>query len=113
MSLVIQKTPSYHADVTNQFSWYFDEAGEELAWRFFNAADQTLHKLSRQPDLGRRRKFRHPLLHGPYSFPAERPFQKIIIFYRVTENTLQAWRLMHGARDLPRRLAQPPGSSAD
>ena len=41
MNLVIEKTPRYHADVTNQFGWYFDEAGEELAWRFFNATDQS------------------------------------------------------------------------
>jgi plasmid stabilization system protein ParE len=107
MNLVIQKSPLFHADVTNQFGWYFDEAGEELAWRFFNAADQTLCKLARQADLGRRRKFRHPMLSDLYSFQVERPFNKILIFYRVTENTLQAWRLMHGARDLPRRLAEP------
>jgi plasmid stabilization system protein ParE len=80
MSLVIQKTPSYHADVTSQFGWYFDEAGEELAWRFFNATDQTLYKLASQPDLGRRRKFRHPMLRNLYSFQVERPFQKILIF---------------------------------
>jgi toxin ParE1/3/4 len=107
MNLVIQKSPLFHADVTSQFSWYFDEAGEELAWRFFNAADQTLLKLARQPDLGRRRKFLHPMLRDLYSFQVERPFNKILIFYRVTENVLQAWRLMHGARDLPRRLVEP------
>ena len=107
MNLVIEKSPQFHADVTSQFGWYFVEAGEELAWRFFNAADQTLFKLARQPDLGRRRKFRHPLLRELYSFPVERPFQKILIFYRVTGNILQAWRLMHGARDLARRLAEP------
>ncbi|HEX3889904.1 MAG TPA: type II toxin-antitoxin system RelE/ParE family toxin [Verrucomicrobiae bacterium] len=107
MNLVIEKTPLFHADVTGQFGWYFDEAGEELAWRFFNAADQTLLKLARQPDLGRRRKFRHPMLRDLCSFQVEHPFNKILIFYRVTENTLQAWRLMHGARDLPRRLAEP------
>jgi len=107
MNLVIEKTPLFHADVTRQFGWYFNEAGEVLAWRFFNATDQTLYKLARQPDLGRRRKFRHPRLRDLYSFQVERPFQNILIFYRVTENALQAWRLMHGARDLPRRLAEP------
>jgi toxin ParE1/3/4 len=107
MNLVIEKSPLFHADVTNQFGWYFDEAGEELAWRFFNAADQTLLKLARQPDLGRRREFCHPMLRDFYSFQVERPFNKILIFYRVVENTLQAWRLMHGARDLPRRLSEP------
>ncbi len=107
MSLVIQKTGSYHADVTNQFGWYFDEAGEELAWRFFNAADQTLYKLARQPDLGRRRKFRHSLLRDLYSFQVECPFSKILIFYRVAKDALSVWRLMHGSRDLSRRLAKP------
>ena len=110
MNLTIEKTAEYHADVTRQFGWYFGEASEELAWRFFKATDQTLYKLARQPDLGRRRKFRHPTLRDLYSFRVERPFQKILIFYRMTENTLQAWRLMHGARNLPRRLSEPPGA---
>jgi plasmid stabilization system protein ParE len=106
MNLAIEKAPLFHADITSQFGWYFDEAGEELAWRFFNATDQTLYKLARQPDLGRRRKFRHPMLRDLCSFQVERPFQKILIFYRVTENDLQAWRLMHGSRDLPHRLVE-------
>jgi plasmid stabilization system protein ParE len=85
MNLAIERTPSYHADATNQFGWYFDEVGEYLAWRFFHAVDQTLYKLARQPDLGRRRKFRHPELRDLYSFQVQRPFNKILIFYRVTE----------------------------
>ena len=35
MSLIIEKTRFFHTDVTNQFGWYVDQAGEELAWRFF------------------------------------------------------------------------------
>jgi plasmid stabilization system protein ParE len=46
------------------------------------------------------------MLRDLYSFQVERPFQNILIFYRVTENALQAWRLMHGSRDLPRRLVE-------
>ncbi len=111
MNLIIEKTPEFHSDVTRQFGWYFDEASEELAWRFFKTTDETLYKLARQPDLGRRRKFRHPALHNLCSFRVGRPFQKILIFYRVTENALQAWRLMHGARNLPRRLLEPPGAT--
>jgi len=45
MSLTIKKSPLLHTDVTNQFGWYYDEAGEELAWRFFNSVDLTLLKL--------------------------------------------------------------------
>jgi plasmid stabilization system protein ParE len=107
-SRAIEKSPLFHTDVTNQFGWYFGVAGEELAWRFFKSVDLTLIKLSSQPDLGRRRRFRNPLLQGLWSFPVTAPFNKFLIFYRVTNDTLEAWRLMHGARDLPRRLVEPP-----
>ena len=110
MSLAIEKSPLFHADVTRQFAWYLDEAGENLAWRLFKSVDQTLFKLARQPDLGRRRHFRNPTLCALWSFRVDSPFTRFLIFYRVTSYTLQAWRLMHGARDLPRRLAEPTGS---
>ncbi|MBI2949326.1 MAG: type II toxin-antitoxin system RelE/ParE family toxin [Verrucomicrobia bacterium] len=67
MSLVIEKSPLFQADVTNQFRWYLDAAGEDLAWRFFESVDETLLKLGRQPDLGRRRRFRNPALQGLWS----------------------------------------------
>jgi len=108
MSLAVEKSSLIHTDVTNQFGWYFDEAGEALAWRFFKSVDQTLLKLASQPDLGRRRRFRNPMLQGLWSFPVASPFNKFLIFYRVANDTLEAWRLMHGARDLPRRLVESP-----
>ena len=40
----------------------------------------------------------------------ERQFDKLLIFYRVEAGTLNLIRLMHGARDLPRRLIEPPES---
>ena len=52
---------------------------------------------------------KHPLLQGLRSFRVEPPFDKLLVFYRSTEQALQAWRLMHGTRDLPRRLVEPPG----
>jgi plasmid stabilization system protein ParE len=110
MSLAIEKSPLFHTDVAKQFGWYFDESGEELAWRFFKAVDETLFKLARQPDLGRVRRFRHPMLRGLWSFRVESPFNRLLIFYRVTSGTLEAWRLMHGARDLSRRLVERSGS---
>src|SRR3989442_11326876 len=44
------------------------------------------------------------------SFAVEQPFQRFLIFYREDGAILQAVRLMDGARDLPRRLMEPPGS---
>ena len=110
MHLAIEKSPHFHTDVTHQFAWYYDQAGEDLAWQFFNTVDLTLHKLSRQPDLGRVRRFRNPILSGLRSILVGSPFQKLLIFYRFNETQIIAERLLHGARDLPRRLAGPPGA---
>jgi plasmid stabilization system protein ParE len=107
MKLLLQRGDEFNADFEQQYRWYTDQAGEEIAERFLRAVADTLPRLAERPDLGRRRKFRHPLLRGLYSFPVERPFQNILMFYRVTGNILQAWRLMHGARNLPRRLVEP------
>jgi toxin ParE1/3/4 len=107
MKLSLQRADEFNVDFDQQYRWYVEQAGEDLAERFLRAVGDTLPLLAEQPDLGRRRKFRHPLLQDLRSFQVGRPFQKILIFYRVNENVLQAWRLMHGARDLPRRLVEP------
>ena len=109
MNLAVQKSPLFHTDVIHQFAWYFDEAGEDLAWQFFEAVDLTLLKLSGQPDLGRIRHFRNPLLQRLRSFRVEPPFYRLLIFYRHNTTEVIAERLMHGARDLPRRLVELPG----
>ncbi len=113
MNLQVARASHFTADFEKQFAWYVERAGPDLAWRFQVALDRSLARISNQPDLGRLRHFRHARLQGLRSFQVERPFQKLLIFYRVEGDTLQVVRLMHGARDLPRRLAHPPGSSTD
>jgi plasmid stabilization system protein ParE len=34
------------------------------------------------------------------------PFEMLLIFYRANDEALDAVRLMHGARNLPRRLRE-------
>jgi plasmid stabilization system protein ParE len=108
VSRAIQKAREFTADFENLFAWYVGRAGVEVAWRFQIALDASLVKLSIRPDLGRLRHFRHPILSGLRSFPVEPPFGDLLIFYRATDETLDLVRLMHGARNLPRRLHEPP-----
>ena len=112
MSLAIRRASFFIADFEIQFAWYVEKAGAEVAWRFQSALDDSLRKLSNRPDLGRIRRFRNPKLRGLRSYRVERPFKKLLIFYRVQGDCLQAFRLMHGARDLPRRLNQSPGEES-
>lgn len=109
MSLALEKAEAFREDFALQALWYVREAREDVARRFEPAVDATLRRLCAQPDLGRARQFRHPKLQGLRSLPVARPFQRFLVFYRVAGGTLQAVRLMHGARDLPRRLSEPPG----
>jgi len=111
MSLSLQKADAFREDFTLQALWYVRQAGDEVARRFQKAVDSTLFLLCAQPEIGRTRHFHHPKLQGLRSFAVGRPFHRLLVFYRADELTLQAVRLMHGARDLSRRLAASPGSS--
>jgi len=80
-----------------------------VAERYLEAMLATLRLPVTQPDLGRRRKFRHRALRGIRSFRLASPFQVHLILYRHNSAGLFVERLRHGARDLPRRLVEPPG----
>jgi toxin ParE1/3/4 len=113
MSLVLQKADVFREDFALRALWYVREAGAEVARRFQKSVDATLHQLCAHPELGRKRSFRHPKLRSLRSFRVERPFNRIVIFYRVSGDKLEAVRLIHGTRDLPRRLAEPAGSEGE
>ena len=108
MSRPVQRAAAFEADVALRFSWYTDEASRDVAWRFFAAVDATLLALAQRPGMGRSRRFRHSALQGLRSFRVQPPFDVHLIFYRHTDRELSAERLMHGRRDLPRRLREPP-----
>ena len=107
MNRTITKSERFLADFDLQYRWYFQRAGEELARRYLLAVDYTLGKLAQRPDLGRIRHFPQPKLRDIRSFSVEPPFDVHLIFYRFDESHLDAWRIMHGARDLPNRLIEP------
>ena len=110
MSLGLGKADAFREDFALPALHHVRQAGDEIARRFQKAVDSTLRRLCEQPGLGRARGFRHPKLQGLRSLAVERPFHPLLIFYRADEKALQAVRLLHGARDLPRRLAETQGS---
>ena len=110
MSVVLHRSNYFNEDFDLQYRWYLREAGEELAERYFAAVLSTVRLLAQNPGIGRERKFRHEALKSLRSFRVQRPFHRHVIFYRATETELSVERVMHGSRDLPRRLQEPPGS---
>ena len=93
--------------------WYRDQASPEIAERFVDAVQATLRALMNTPGMGRSRFVDWPELAGIRSWRVDRPFERHLIFYRVESEDLLAERIIHGARDLPRRLLQAPHEETD
>jgi len=110
MMLAIQKAPDFIGDFDLQFRWYAYEADWNVAMRYLSAVNETLELIAYQPALGRKRRFPDSRLRGLRSLRVQPPFNKHLIFYRHDTATLFAERITHGARNLPRRLLQPPAA---
>jgi plasmid stabilization system protein ParE len=110
MSLLIRRSDWFIGDLEHYAAWYQVEASWEVAQRYLFAVSVTLARLGDMPGLGRLARFPSPALRDLRSYPVERPFEKHLMFYRHNATTLDAERVIHGARNLPRRLTQPPAA---
>jgi toxin ParE1/3/4 len=77
------------------------------AERYLLAVHETIQSIAGQPDLGIRRHFAAPELARIRSIQVRRPFDRHLLF-DWDGDTLRIERVMHGARDLPRRLLEEP-----
>jgi toxin ParE1/3/4 len=109
MSLPVVISERAERDMALQYQWYLEHAGADIAERYLLSVDVSIRELSVQPDLGIRRHFQSAELQDIRSTQAHGSFDKHLIFYRATD-TLSIERIMHGARDLPRRLLEEPGT---
>ena len=113
MSLAVQRADFFIRDFELQAEWYVNKAGGEIARRYLSALDLTIELLRTQPGLGRLRFFRNPQLKGIRSLRVRPPFDQHLVFYRFDRATLYAERVIHGMRDLPRRLLEAPEARED
>jgi toxin ParE1/3/4 len=110
MSLEISISTRAEQDMTLQYRWYLENADEQIAERYLHAVHETIHTVAGKPDLGRPRHFKAPELAQIRSIPFRKPFNRLLLFY-WDGRTLRIERVMHGARDLPRRLLEDPEPS--
>jgi plasmid stabilization system protein ParE len=107
----VRKSDDFIADVERQFEWYVNNAGWAVADRYLDAVEATCRLLEQHPLLGPRGGFTHPRLREWRFFLVFRPFKKHILFYEVAGDDVLMRRAMHGHRDLPKRLLEPPGTT--
>lgn len=96
-------------DLAHQYRWYLDNAGVEVAERYLAAFDASVAELAAYPTLGKRCRFRTPELAGMRWRSVSSPFGAHLVFFKAMGAEVSVERVMHGSRDLPRRLMEPPG----
>lgn len=108
--MTVRKSADFIADIERQFEWYAMKAGWEVAERYLTAVEATCRLLGQHPQLGPTSGFTHPRLREWRFFVVFRPFRKHVLFYELRGGDVVMRRAMHGHRDLPRRLLEPPGT---
>jgi toxin ParE1/3/4 len=111
MSLRRDLSQRAKVDIAKRYKWYVKEAGSDIAERFYDAFLAGVSALELQPGLGLAEDFGEGRLRGLHFFVIDRPFNAHLIFYRYDSEVLWIVRVMHGARDLPRRLMQEDAAS--
>jgi len=101
----LRRSDDFNTDVRREWG-YLRQFGEALTDRFIDCVEQSLVLLSRQPGASHPGRYRHPRLAGLRVWAVGRPFGDWLIFYWDRPRHLHLFRLMHGARDLPRRLVE-------
>ena len=110
MSLRVVYTDDFPADAAEQARWYARQWDEALALDYARAVEATLEFLAENPQLGKLCAYPEPQLADLRFYLVEKPFEQHLIYYRISDEELVAFRVVAGARDLPRRLLDPPGA---
>ena len=90
--------PRAWLDLEETMAYLRDQAGDELAVRFWVQAQETLVALTRQPLLGRPRPDLNP--PGLRSWRVT-GFENWLIFYQAGAD-IEIFRVRHGMMDLPK-----------
>jgi plasmid stabilization system protein ParE len=106
----VRKADYFIADAELQYQWYVEHAGWDVAERYLAAIAGTCALIERQPFLGPVAALTHARLAAWRFFVVVRPFHRHVLFYEIVNDEVIMRRVLHGHRDLPHRLLEPPGA---
>ena len=107
MSMEVSIALRAEQDMTLQYSWYLENADLDVAEGYLFAVHETILRIAERPDLGCRRHSQAHELSHIRSIQVKKPYDRHLLFY-MEGNILRIERIMHGARDLARRLLEDP-----
>lgn len=86
-------------DVDEAIAHYLGEADERVALGFVDALERAYRHIGRHPESGSARYALELKLPALRSWPLKRfPY---VVFYVEAKETIDVWRVLHGARDIP------------
>jgi toxin ParE1/3/4 len=91
-------------DLTEQVE-HIAEEQPAAARRYLLAVERAFARLLEMPEMGVRRTFQNRKLEGLRMWPVP-GFNNFLIFYRVTQGSIQIVRILHGAQNIPRVLGE-------
>ena len=105
MISAITQRPRARLDLLDQFVYFGEQAGVELAERYFAAVDETCLQLLKHPRSGPLYDCRIARLDGLRRVPVK-GFENYLVFYLPNENGIDVIRVLHGARDIDSLFAE-------
>jgi toxin ParE1/3/4 len=91
------------ADLFEAVAYYRREGSPATARRFVVAAQETFAQLAQNPAMGRRYQTDHPQLQHLHVWRV-RGFERYLLFYHATDDTLFIERVLHGSGDIEHLL---------
>lgn len=102
MSGHVNRTVAAKTDLIEHYE-YIARDNTSAAERFLLASERTLQTLANLPRLGQVWPSPDPRLTNLRFWPVPH-FEKYLIFYRQTNNSILVVRVLHSARDIPSLL---------
>jgi toxin ParE1/3/4 len=112
MSVVINRRRPARQDLLDAFYHYVRQGTLPTARRFLAQAEATFKRLARMPGMGARYQPDEPLYADLRYFPVSR-FRAYLVFYRPVPGGIEVLRVLHGARDIHRIVAEEFGIDVD
>src|ERR1700739_1837258 len=102
----VNRSDEFLADIEREYEWYTLKANLEIAERYLDAVQSTVRLIELYPQIGPIGNFVYSRLNGWRYFVVVRPFNRYVLFYEIAGETVILRRVMHGYRNLPRRLLE-------
>ena len=92
-------------DIEDASAYYHREAGEQAALDFIDAVESAVKRIRRNPQVGSLRFAYELAIPDLRAWPMQRfPY---VVFYVVTGDEIDVWRILHTRRDVQATIDPP------